>query len=54
MLLFGKICLFFALYQNYFSLVVDTPFTTAELQLAKTDDRTFVYVAVVTQGTPCR
>jgi hypothetical protein len=39
------------LYQNYFVLFVDTPFRVTELQLAKTDDRTFVYVAVPTQGT---
>ena len=40
--------------QNYSVFAVDTPFTITELQLAKTDDGTFAYVAVPTQGTPCR
>lgn len=42
------------LYENYVVLAVDTPITNTELQLAKTDDHTFVNVAVPTQGTPCR
>jgi hypothetical protein len=42
------------MYQNYFVFAVDAPFTFTELQLAKTEDRTFVYVAVPTQDTPCR